>query len=279
MTKPEGPLAVPCSVRAQGCGKEEAAQGMDMGERRSGIVELINQEGYVSFSRLKSAFPDVSEMTLRTDLKKLDEERLIVRVHGGAKSVSFAVGTDDLLARRSLRHAAEKAAIAQKAARLLRPDTTVFIDSGSTTTALARKLPDMRLLVFTNSLTVAIELSRLKKVTSQLVGGRLNTYSLSTVGGSAMEFVREISFEQLFLGVTGYGEHGGFTCGSDDEAALKRALVASAEETVALVDSSKVGRNSTFPICSISDVAMVVSDDGVSREFRQACENAGTELL
>ena len=69
MTKPEGPSAVPCSARAQGCGKEEAAQGMDMGERRSGIVELINQEGYVSFSRLKSAFPDVSEMTLRTDLK------------------------------------------------------------------------------------------------------------------------------------------------------------------------------------------------------------------
>ena len=108
---------------------------MGMDERRSSIVELINQEGYVSFSRLKSAFPDVSEMTLRTDLKKLDEERLIVRVHGGAKSVSFAVGTDDLLARRSLRHAAEKAAIAQKAVRLLRPDTTIFIDSDSTTTA------------------------------------------------------------------------------------------------------------------------------------------------
>lgn len=279
MAEPKGPSAVPCSVRVQGRGKEEAAQGMGMDERRSSIVELINQEGYVSFSRLKSAFPDVSEMTLRTDLKKLDEERLIVRVHGGAKSVSFAVGTDDLLARRSLRHAAEKAAIAQKAVRLLRPDTTIFIDSGSTTTALAQKLPDMRLLVFTNSLTVAFELARLEKVTTQLVGGRLNPYSMSTVGGSAMEFIRKISFDQLYLGVTGYGVRFGFTCGSDDEAALKRALVASAEETVALVDSSKVGRNSTFPVCGIDDVAMIVSDDGVSKEFRQACGDAGTELL
>lgn len=279
MAEPKGPSAVPCSVRVQGCGKEEAAQGMGMDERRSSIVELINQEGYVSFSRLKSAFPDVSEMTLRTDLKKLDEERLIVRVHGGAKSVSFAVGTDDLLARRSLRHAAEKAAIAQKAVRLLRPDTTIFIDSGSTTTALAQKLPDMRLLVFTNSLTVAFELARLEKVTTQLVGGRLNPYSMSTVGGSAMEFIRKISFDQLYLGVTGYGVRFGFTCGSDDEAALKRALVASAEETVALVDSSKVERNSTFPVCGIDDVAMIVSDDGVSKEFRQACGDAGTELL
>ena len=252
---------------------------MGMDERRSSIVELINQEGYVSFSRLKSAFPDVSEMTLRTDLRKLDEERLIVRVHGGAKSVSFAVGTDDLLAHRSLRHAAEKAAIAQKAVRLLRPDTTVFIDSGSTTTALAQKLPDMRLLVFTNSLTVAFELARLEKVTTQLVGGRLNPYSMSTVGGGAMEFIRKISFDQLYLGVTGYGVRVGFTCGSDDEAALKRALVASAEETVALVDSSKVGRNSTFPVCGIGDVATIVSDDGVSKEFRQACGDVGTELL
>ena len=77
----------------------------------------------------------------------------------------------------------------------------------------------------------------------------------------------------------GYGVRFGFTCGSDDEAALKRALVASAEETVALVDSSKVGRNSTFPVCGIDDVAMIVSDDGVSKEFRQACGDAGTELL
>ena len=95
-----------------------------MQERREKIVELVNRLGTVSFAQLKAAFPDVSEMTLRTDLKALDEERRLVRVHGGAKSVEVVVGTDDFLLRRALRCAPEKAQIAQKTLSLLRPDMT-----------------------------------------------------------------------------------------------------------------------------------------------------------
>ncbi len=65
--------------------------------RRNAIVELINDKGTVSFSQLKAAFPNVSEMTLRTDLKLLDEANRILRVHGGAKSVQILIGTDDFL--------------------------------------------------------------------------------------------------------------------------------------------------------------------------------------
>ena len=92
---------------------------MVMDERRKRIVSFINEEGSVTFSQLKQEFSDVSEMTLRTDLKALDEQHLIIRVHGGAESVGFAVGTDDLLARRASRHSQEKVTIAQKAAKLV----------------------------------------------------------------------------------------------------------------------------------------------------------------
>ena len=68
-----------------------------MEQRRNKMVELINQKGNVSFAQIKSAFPNVSEMTLRTDLKALDEANRIVRIHGGAKSVQVVVGTDDFL--------------------------------------------------------------------------------------------------------------------------------------------------------------------------------------
>ena len=87
----------------------------------------------------KEAFPSVSEMTLRTDLKALDQARRVVRVHGGVKSVEVVVGTDDQFGRRTARNAAEKQIIAEKAATLLRPNTTVFLDSGSTATAVARR--------------------------------------------------------------------------------------------------------------------------------------------
>ena len=117
---------------------------MAMAERRELIVDFINNEGSVTFAQLKRAFPDVSEMTLRTDLKTLDQERQIIRVHGGAKSVGFAVGTDDLLSRRVDRRSSEKMSIAQKAAGLIRAGRTILwavnrpmINTPSSTTAAA----------------------------------------------------------------------------------------------------------------------------------------------
>jgi DeoR family transcriptional regulator of aga operon len=113
-----------------------------MESRRNAMVELVNENGTVSFSQIKNAFPNVSEMTLRTDLKQLDEDKKILRIHGGAKSVQVIIGTDDLLSRKSVRNIAQKQRIADKALALLRPDTMIFIDSGSTTTMFARKFPD-----------------------------------------------------------------------------------------------------------------------------------------
>lgn len=252
---------------------------MAMAERRERIVEYVNSEGTVTFSQLKDKFPDVSEMTLRTDLKTLDQQRLIIRVHGGAKSVGFAVGTDDLLARRVGRRSAEKSAIAHKALELIRPGHTIFIDSGSTTTALAAAMEDMELLVFTNSLTVASELSRLDRVKTFVIGGRLNRYSKSTIGARAVEGVRMLTFDRVFLGVTGYQRGEGFSCGSDDEAVFKSTLIERSHKCVVLMDSSKEGRLSTFRVCSLSNVNTVVSDGGLSNDFAAACEDAGIILL
>lgn len=91
-----------------------------MEQRRNAIVELVNREGSLSFVQLKEAFPSVSEMTLRTDLKALDQARRVVRVHGGVKSVEVVVGTDDQFGRRTARNASEKQIIAEKAAALLK---------------------------------------------------------------------------------------------------------------------------------------------------------------
>ena len=72
--------------------------------RRNAIVELVNKYGTVSFSQIKEQFSNVSEMTLRTDLKALDEAKEIVRIHGGAKSVQLVIGTDDYLTIRAVRN-------------------------------------------------------------------------------------------------------------------------------------------------------------------------------
>ena len=259
--------------------EEQGNISMAMAERREHLVEFINKEGNVTFAQLKQEFPDVSEMTLRTDLKTLDQQRQIIRVHGGAKSVGFAVGTDDLITRRVERRSQEKTIIAQKAAGLIHPGHTIFIDSGSTTTALAAAMEDMDLLVFTNSLTVASELARLERTKTFVVGGRLNRYSKSTIGARAVEAVRSLTFDRVFLGVTGYQRGEGFSCGSDDEAVFKSTLVDRTHKCVVLMDSSKEGRPSTFRVCDLSNVSIVVSDGGLSSDFSASCEDAGVTLL
>lgn len=99
------------------------------------------------------------------------------------------------------------------------------------------------------------------------------------MGARAVESVRALTFDQVFLGVTGYRRDEGFSCGSDDEAVFKAALVERAHEAVVLMDSSKEGRPSTFRFCGLRDVKAVVSDGGLSDEFASACEEAGVALL
>ena len=153
-----------------------------MEQRRNEIVDLVNQSGHISFAQLKKKIPNISEMTLRTDLKALDEAKRIVRVHGGAKSVDVVIGTDDLLSRRQVRNIEAKQMIAEKTLRFIRKDTTVFLDSGSTTTALAACMPDQSNLIYTNSLTCAAELCRLAYPSVHVLGGSLNRYSMSICG-------------------------------------------------------------------------------------------------
>ncbi len=250
-----------------------------MNERRDAIVELVNSMGTVTFAQVKKNFSDVSDMTLRTDLKTLDAERRIVRTHGGARSVEYVVGTDDLLLNRQSRNAEAKAVIAKKAASLVRPNTTFFLDSGTTTTELARTLADTRAIAFTNSLSCTAELARLAELKTIVIGGTLNRYSMSLNGGKAIEEISGLSFDVLFLGGTSYASATGFACGSDDEAALKRALIGRAEKTVVLMDSEKLGKKSTFKICGLEDVDVIVSDGKLSEHFLKNCEESDVEVL
>jgi len=247
--------------------------------RRNAIVELINENGTVSFSQIKDAFPNVSEMTLRTDLKLLDEAKRIVRIHGGAKSVQVVVGTDDFLNRRSVRNIPEKQLIAKKALSLLRPDTTVFLDSGSTMTLLARQFPDQSNLIYTTGLTCATELANLTKAEVMLPGGRLNRYSQSVYGISAIRELEQVNFSQTFLGVTSYSSDTGFTCGIHDESILKQTAIRQAEQVIVLMDSSKVGVRSTFRVCGLQEVDMVISDGNLPKAFLEECDRWKVTVL
>lgn len=250
-----------------------------MEQRRNKMVELINQKGNVSFAQIKAEFPNVSEMTLRTDLKALDEANRIVRIHGGAKSVQVVIGTDDFLNKRSVRNISEKKEIAQKALKLLRSDSVVFLDSGSTTTSLASIFPDQSNLIYTTGLSCATELVNLEHPIINIPGGRMNRYSMSVCGYTAIKELEGVNFDQAFIGVTCYDESTGFTCGVRDEAILKQTVIKQSGQTIILMDSSKVGKRNPFTFCDLSDVDVIISDDHLPESFLKSCEEYDVTVL
>lgn len=250
-----------------------------MDQRRNSIVDIINKNGKVSFAQLKKAFPNISEMTLRTDLKTLDEAKRIVRIHGGAKSVDVVIGTDDLLSKRAIRNIDAKQLIAEKALRLLRKDATIYLDSGSTTTTLAKQMPDQSDLIYTTSLTCAVELCNLTKPIVHVMGGAMNRYSMSTCGIHTIQDVLRINFDQAFMGVTSYCEPYGFCCGVDEEAVLKRTILNQTHQKIVLMDSSKIGVKTTYSICQLKDVDVIVSDGNLPEDFLEACRKNNVQVI
>ena len=250
-----------------------------MQERRSKIVDIINSQGAVSFTQLKNIFYDVSEMTIRNDLRALDEARLIVRVHGGAKSVERIIATDDLLNRRLARNIDKKKSIAQKALSLLFPGTSLFLDSGSTVIELAKVFPDQSHLVITSGIHCAAALAELKQVKVFMLGGTLNAASMSVNGASCCNKIREMNFDTAFLGATGYMTETGFTCGHDEESELKKNVISRAETKIILMDSTKIGINNTFSFAALKDIDVIVTDDDIDKDTATEFKKMGVKIL
>lgn len=250
-----------------------------MESRRNAIVNFINDKGKVTFSEIKKEFPGVSEMTIRTDLKFLDAEKRILRIHGGAKSVQTLIESDDFLGKRFVRSIEEKKLIAEKALTVLKDKGAVYLDSGSTATMLAGMFPDEPRLIYTTGLTCATELSALAKPSVMIPGGKLNRYSQSVYGFSAIKELERVNFDQAFMGVTGFHPATGFACNMSDEAILKQTAIRQSEQVVVLMDSSKIGKKCSYTFCDFSDIDIIISDGRLPEDFLEECSKHGVEVM
>ena len=258
----------------------ESETAMDtMENRREAICALVNERKNVTFAEIKEAFPQVSDMTIRTDLRVLDEKKRIVRIHGGAKSVETLLANDDLLGTRSVRNVDEKRLIAQKAVKLIRPNMTIFIDSGSTTTQMCSIIPDMPCFIMTNSISCAAELIHLTQAKVVITGGVMNRNSLSIAGFTAAKTISSVNFDIAFIGATTYRSDIGFACGSAEDNNIKQHAIGRSERNVILLDSSKIGKKSSFTTCMLEQVDCVISDDRIPEKFAKECQQKGVELL
>jgi DeoR/GlpR family transcriptional regulator of sugar metabolism len=226
-------------------------------ERRDLLLARLARDGKV-VAKDVAAELGLSEDSVRRDLRDLAAAGLCQRVYGGALPVSPAVA--DYATRTTVRPAG-KAAVAAKAASLIRPRSTVILDGGTTALALAKALPaDLDATIVTHSPTVAAALVGHATVDVFLIGGRLFKHSAVTSGAAAAEAAERVSAEQFFLGVTGVHPEAGLTTGDADEAAMKRLLARRAADTYVLASAEKIGAASAFEVLPLADAAGIITD-------------------
>ena len=217
---------------------------------------------------------NVSEDTIRRDLRELAAEGLLTRVHGGALPAS---PTHRPLADRQAMQTEAKTRLARRAAELIRPGQIVILDGGTTHLALVQALPrDLRATVVTHSPTIAAALEPFESVNVILVGGTLLRLSMVALGAATAEAFARISADLLFLGVTGVHADTGLTTGHPEEAALKARLIRSAAETVVLATPDKIATTSPFQVAPLDATTTVVTIGARPDWLPERVEHLGT---
>lgn len=247
--------------------------------RRQRMLELIGREGFARVTDLGEAFR-VSEVTIRSDLDLLDEQRAIRRVHGGAvlrgagepheASFEESVGTS----------AVEKNSIATTAAALVQSGSSLILDVGSTTAAIASALVAREDLVdvtvITNGLSIALELEKaIPRFQVIVTGGTLRPLQHSLVEPMATAVLRELHADVAFIGCNGVHAVNGITNINLPEADLKRVMVEAAERAIVVADGSKIGRTHLGRVAAIDEVDDLITGESADAAALDALRESG----
>ncbi len=238
---------------------------------------MVNRDGRVLVPELARRF-DTSQVTIRKDLEVLHNLRQLHRTHGGALPAGDRALDDPSLREKEQLHREEKLRIAEAAARRVSSGQVIILDSGTTTTAIARALRTVRdLTIVTNAVNIAAELAG-TSIEVILTGGTLRKNSFSLVGPMAEDALRHLSADLLFLGVDGFDVNYGLTTPNLLESKVNRVMVEVAKRTIAVCDATKFGRRSLSLIVPTSSIQEMITDRGIAQTDLRALKKAGIEV-
>ena len=245
--------------------------------RQAKINSYILEKQIVSIRELHELCPDVSLMTLHRDLDALAKNGSIVKLRGGARVVMQSEESSFQI--RQNENTNKKRIIASKAVNLIREGGSVFFDAGTTTLSVLREMPDVNLTVITNGANFANELQRFANVTAYMCCGALNRSNMSLSGNSTINFLNGINIDLGFIGVSGYSDEYGFTCGKESDMLIKKLVINKARTSVVLMDATKLNRLMPYTFAKLEDVDYVICDDVLPDNFLREALKTGTHVL
>lgn len=246
--------------------------------RREKILDLIKEDGSAKVTNLSRLFK-VTEVTIRQDLEKLEKDGLIVREHGGA----FLKNVEDQVRTFSLSHQEnmdKKEAIARKCLEFIESGDTIILDSGSTTTEIAKKIKGLKnLTVITNALNIALMLGAEPGIEVVMTGGEFKPPTLSLTGQKAADFFHGLNVQKLFLATAGISLKSGLTYPSISDLVVKKAMIDAADTTYLVADSTKIGKSAFASLGALSLIDYIITDHEIENKHRKVFQDHEIELI
>jgi DeoR/GlpR family transcriptional regulator of sugar metabolism len=247
-------------------------------QRRDKILELLKEDGSAKVVDLARLFK-VTEVTIRQDLDKLEKDDLVVKEHGGAylKNVEDQVRTFSLANQENL---PQKERIAEKCLEYIESGDTIILDSGSTTTEIAKKLRGYKnLTIITNALNIALILGAEPGIEVIMTGGEFKPPTLSLTGQKAADFFKGLNVQKLFLATAGISLKSGLTYPSISDLVVKKAMIDAADITYLVADSTKIGKSALASLGALSLIDYIITDPGIEEKHKQVFHDNEIELI
>jgi DeoR family transcriptional regulator, fructose operon transcriptional repressor len=247
-------------------------------ERKQKIADYVQEHERASVGELAQYF-QVSESTVRRDLKDLEEAKQLRRTHGGAVAVQND-NTEPPFNEKEDRLRNQKEWIAKAAASIVEEGDTLFLDAGSTTYYLAKELRAFKkLTVVTNSIMAAQELAGSPHIDLLLTGGSLRYETLAMVGPVAEKTMDMVRVDKVFLAINGLDSENGLTTPSMVEAEMKRRMIRAGKQIILLADHSKYGKVSFARVAALKEIDILITDADIPALGAAALEEAGIQLM
>jgi len=240
------------------------------------ILDIVKNDKEVIVAELAKHF-NVTQETIRRDLKKLSSEGRLRRTHGGA--VAFQNDNKDApFSVRESEYIGEKRAIAAAALQYIKEGDRILLDSSSTVSELAKMLPNIPITIITNSANALISLSLLDKAKVILTGGLLDPISLSLEGGAAIEALERYNPNKLFFSCKGVDMERGLSEATEEHAYIKKKMMELSRRKYLLADHSKFGIRSTVFLAELEAVECLITDSGINAAIIEDLKNRGLKV-
>jgi len=247
-------------------------------ERKAKLLSFINEKGSMLVKEASLLF-DVTEETIRRDLKDLENQKLVLRTHGGAVSSDDAKSEFPLEIRQGI-NISGKNAIGRAAAKLVKDGDTIMLDASTSSLFLAKNIKEIKsLTVITNSEKIIFELSSCDEIKLISTGGILRRKSMSYVGKYAENTLKNYQADKVFFSCKGFLPERGLMDSNEQESQMKRTMIGRSQQAIFLCDKTKFQRIGFETVATLEDIHMIFTDEAMPENWADALKTKGIALI